>query len=70
MWAVDIDKIDGYSLEDIEVLVTNKINGCFPIGEKVIEVVPIETGIRFITEPFYIGDFDFKFVKVNPIIYN
>ena len=70
MWSVDIDKIDGYSLEDIEVLVTNKINGCFPIGEKVVEVISTEIGIRFITEPFYIGDFDFKFVKINPIIYN
>lgn len=68
MWEVVIvNNVEGYSLEDLEVLVTNKINSCFPVGEKVHDIVSDKNGLRLITDPFDIGSFKFKFIKLQTL---
>lgn len=61
-WIIDVDKIDGYSIEDLICLYTNKLKECKPDDDdKVIAIIPTKNGAHIITKPFNVNQFDFKF---------
>lgn len=69
-WIVDIDTKDIQFISEVE----SEISNCFPLGNKVLTVIPTRSGVHLITSRFNRTRFTTKFPNVdiekhNPTLY-
>lgn len=52
-WIVDIDTKDETFIKEV----SDVVNACMPVGDKVVDLIPTKNGFHLITKPFNIQEF-------------
>jgi hypothetical protein len=61
-WIIDIDgRLTAKQMEDI----IRSINGCSPIGDKLIVELPTKNGLHLVTKPFDLRDFRKEYPEID-----